>query len=412
MTNIAPAIFLSKHNETTMPSAPQLSERISRLTSSLVREILAAAQAPGMISFAGGLPSADAMPILHDSACTHDWRAPALQQYGPSEGEPMLRARLADWLAESSLPMPSEQILVLSGSQQGIDLAAKLFVDPGTPMLCEAPTYLAALQAFQLFGANCLGLDLTDDGIDPTQLARMIETHKPRAIYLIPSFQNPSGNCYSAANRRAVAEVLDHYNLPLIEDEPYRELMYDNVDRTPICSLLRKAPWIYLGSFSKTLWPGWRVGFLAASPELFPHLLRLKQAGDLHTNRPGQIRVANWLACAERNDNLAHLRKTYRHKRDAMHAALTDTFGHLADWKIPAGGLFFWLQLRDAIDTRPLLKIALANGVAFMPGEAFYPATCTPQLGTMRLNFSHASEEDLQIGLKKLAAIIEEQLKK
>lgn len=389
-----------------MHPAPQLSERISRLTSSLVREILAAAQAPGMISFAGGLPSADAMPILHDSDSSHDWQSPVFQQYGQSEGEPLLRARLADWLAGSGLPVSAEQTLVLSGSQQGIDLAAKLFVDPGTPMLCEAPTYLAALQAFQLFGAHCIGLPLTNEGIDPSLLAKMIETHRPRAIYLIPTFQNPSGHCYSAVNRQAVADVLDHYGLPLIEDEPYRELMYDDIDRTPICSLLKRAPWIYLGSFSKTLWPGWRVGFLAASPDLFPHLLRLKQAGDLHTNRPGQIRVANWLTCAERHNDLAHLRAAYRTKRDAMHQALTSTFGDIADWEIPAGGLFFWLKLRNAIDTRPLLKIALENNVAFMPGEAFYPATNAPVFGTMRLNFSHANATDMKIGLEKLARII------
>lgn len=390
-----------------MRTAPQLSERISRLTSSLVREILAAAQAPGMISFAGGLPSADAMPILHDSDTSHDWRSPVLQQYGPSEGEPLLRARLADWLTESGLNVSAEQTLVLSGSQQGIDLAAKLFIDPATPILCEAPTYLAALQAFQLFGANCIGLPLTVEGIDPANLARVIETHKPRAIYLIPTFQNPSGHCYSAANRQAIAEVLDHYGLPLIEDEPYRELMYENVNRAPICSLLKRAPWIYLGSFSKTLWPGWRVGFLAASDDLFPHLLRLKQAGDLHTNRPGQIRVANWLACKDRDNDLAHLRNTYRHKRDAMNDALKNTFGHLADWKIPVGGLFFWLQLRKKIDTRPLLKIALENGVAFMPGEAFYPASSEPHPGTIRLNFSHANSADMKIGLEKLAKIFE-----
>lgn len=388
--------------------ALQLSERISRLTSSLVREILAAAQAPGMISFAGGLPSAEAMPILHDSNASHDWQSPVFQQYGQSEGEPLLRSRVADWLAESGLPVSAEQTLVLSGSQQGIDLAAKLFVDPGTPILCEAPTYLAALQAFQLFGANCLGLPLTGDGIDPAHLAAMIETHKPRAIYLIPTFQNPSGHCYSAANRQAVAEVLDHYGLPLIEDEPYRELMYDAVDRTPICSLLKRAPWIYLGSFSKTLWPGWRVGFLAASNDLFPHLLRLKQAGDLHTNRPGQIRVANWLASENRNNDLAHLRSIYRKKRDAMNDALQNTFGHLADWETPAGGLFFWLQLRNPIDTRPLLKIALERGVAFMPGEAFYSASSKPKLGTMRLNFSHANAENMKKGLEMLARIVEE----
>lgn len=392
-----------------MRPAPQLSERITRLTSSLVREILAAAQAPGMISFAGGLPSADAMPILPDSADADDWSAPHYQQYGPSEGEPQLRHALVPWLEQAGLKVSATQILILSGSQQGIDLAAKLFIDPGTPVICEAPTYLAALQAFQLFGANCLGLDLSDDGIDPVQLANIIETHKPRAIYLIPSFQNPSGGCYSLAKRIAIAEVLDHYGLPLIEDEPYRELVYEEVDRTPICSLLKRAPWIYLGSFSKTLWPGWRVGFLAASEKLFPHLLRLKQAGDLHTNRPGQIRVANWLANDKRQNDLENLRSHYRHKRDMMDRLLTRYFSHLADWQKPAGGLFFWLTLKDPVDTRPLLKTAMEQGVAFMPGEAFYPASQPIVTGKMRLNFSHASEQEMDIGLEKLTRLLKTQ---
>jgi len=360
-----------------------------------------------MISFAGGLPSADAMPILHDSDLSHDWRAPAFQQYGQSEGEPILRSRLADWLETSGLSVSAEQTLITSGSQQGIDLAAKLFVDPGTSLLCEAPTYLAALQVFQLFGADCIGLPLTESGVDATHLAKMIETQRPRAIYLIPTFQNPSGNCYSSENRRAIAEVLDYYQLPLIEDEPYRELMYDIVDRTPICSLLKRAPWIYLGSFSKTLWPGWRVGFLAASKDLFPYLLKLKQAGDLHTNRPGQIRVANWLACENRENDLLNLRNAYREKRNLMNDLLEKTFHHLADWSSPAGGLFFWLQLKQAIDTRPLLQTALAQGVAFMPGEAFYPSSSDPQIGTIRLNFSHANPDAMKTGLDKLSHIFE-----
>lgn len=390
-----------------MHSALQLSERISRLNSSLVREILAATQTPGMISFAGGLPSAEAMPILHDSGSSHDWCSSSLQQYGQSEGEPVLRSLLADWLQSFGLSVTAEHTLITSGSQQGIDLAAKLFVDPGTSLLCEAPTYLAALQVFQLFGANCIGLPLTDRGVDAAHLAKAIETHKPRALYIIPTFQNPSGNCYSSANRHAIAEVLDYYELPLIEDEPYRELMYEAVDRTPICSLLKRAPWIYLGSFSKTLWPGWRVGFLAASRDLFPYLLKLKQAGDLHTNRPGQIRVANWLACSARDEDLLHLRSTYRHKRNLMNDLLKKTFHHLADWTTPAGGLFFWLQLKQALDTRPLLQTALTQGVAFMPGEAFYPASSAPHLGSMRLNFSHASDIEMATGLEKLARLVE-----
>lgn len=388
----------------TMP-VPVFSERITRLTSSLVRDILAAAQAPGVISFAGGLPAPAAMPTLPDSP---EWQDVSLHQYGMSEGEPILRTRLAADLASTGLAVTPEQILVLSGSQQGLDLAAKLFVDPGSVVLCEAPTYLAALQVFQLFGADCLGVPLTEAGIDPQRLAALIEAKQPRAIYLIPTFQNPSGHCYSLENRRAVAAVLDHYALPVIEDEPYRELMYEPVDRTPICSLLTRAPWIYLGSFSKTLWPGWRVGFLAATPDLYRHLLRLKQASDLHTNRPGQLRVASWLVSGQRQADIAHLRATYLAKRDAMQAALLATFADLATWKVPAGGLFFWIQLKVPLDTRTLLASAMAKQVAFMPGEAFYPASAPVGLGTMRLNFSHAKADQMQVGLMRLAQLVRE----
>jgi 2-aminoadipate transaminase len=390
------------------PGLP-ISERISRLTSSLVREILAAAQAPGMVSFAGGLPSLEAMPILPKSLNGYDWQDPVFQQYGTTEGEPYLRNQLARYLADTGLVLSPDQILILSGSQQGIDLSAKLFVDPGTNLLCEAPTYLAALQAFQLFGAKCIGLALNTDGINIEDLVRNIETHRPSAIYLIPSFQNPSGTCYSLQTRQAIAEVLDHYQLPIIEDEPYRELMYDHVDRTPICSLVKKAPWIYLGSFSKTLWPGWRVGFLAASLDLFPYLVRLKQAGDLHTNRPGQICVANWLAGSTKTEDLRRLREVYKQKRDAMQNALTQHFSDIATWKTPAGGLFFWLALHQTLDTRPLLQEAMKLGIAYMPGEAFYSTTSEPQLGKLRLNFSHASESDMQQGLEILARLFRSQ---
>lgn len=393
-----------------MQPALQLSERISRLTSSLVREIFAAAQAPGVISFAGGIPSPEAMPILPKSSDGYDWQDPRFQQYGTSEGEPYLRNQLAHHLADSGLMIHPDQILILSGSQQGIDLSAKLFVDPGTNLLCEAPTYLAALQAFQLFGANCIGLALDDEGIRIEDLVRTIETMRPSAIYLIPSFQNPSGTCYSLKSRKAIAEVLDHYHLPLIEDEPYRELMYDSVDRTPICSLLKRAPWIYLGSFSKTLWPGWRVGFLTASADLFPYLVRLKQAGDLHTNRPGQINVANWLASSNKAGDIHRLREIYRGKRNSMQNALKQHFDDIATWNIPAGGLFFWLSLHKNIDTRPLLNDAMKMGVAYMPGEAFYSTMSNPEFGKLRLNFSHASESDMQKGLEILAVLFRSQL--
>jgi 2-aminoadipate transaminase len=379
------------------------SERVSRLTSSLVREILASAQRPGMISFAGGLPAPNAFPAF-------DWPSvpSSAAQYGMSEGEPELREAIATYVTAQGLPCTAEQILVVSGSQQGIDLVAKLFVDPGTPLVTESPTYLAALQAFGFFGARITGLPLTGTGVDSDALARAITEASPRLAYLIPTFQNPSGTCYSSEARRAVAAVLDEAGVPLLEDDPYRELVYGDVDRAPICSHLSRTSWVYQGSFSKAFMPGVRVGYLVASPDLYPHLLRIKQAADLHSNRPGQWLAQSWLCSAGRDDYLAELRERYRSKRDAMNVSLQEHFGDLASWDVPSGGLFFWVRLNDPLDTLPMLARMLERGVAFMPGEAFFP-DAEPVHGHMRLNFSNATSEQMTRGLALLAEEIRAQ---
>lgn len=375
------------------------SERVTRLKSSLIREILAAAQRPEVMSFAGGLPAESMLPAV-------EWQAmpKAIGQYGMSEGEPELREAIAREAQKLGVPCDASQVLIVSGSQQTLDLAAKLFIDPGTPVLLEAPTYLAALQPFQLFGADCLAVPQETDGpqLDAlrSQLAR-----KPAFGYLIPTFQNPSAVCYSEAKRDAVAALFDEYGVTLIEDEPYRELVFDGGSATPIVSRLRKASWIYTGTVSKTLLPGLRVGFLIATPDLFPLLLRLKQAADLHTNRVGQWQALQWLGSEQYHTHLAELRDFYRVRRDAMQLALQEHFGELADWQVPQGGLFFWLKLRRPVDTRTLLKPALERDVAFMPGEPFF-VDPDQHHGYLRLNFSHVAPERLGEGLQRLAGVI------
>ncbi len=375
-------------------------QRSQFLTSSIIREILAAAQKPGVISFAGGLPAAASFPEV-------DWSTlpESFKQYGMSEGEPELREAIAAEARAKGLKCEASQVLVLSGSQQGLDLVAKLFIDPESSILVESPTYLAALQTFHLFQAQCQGVPLTADGLDLSVLERQICEHKPRLAYLIPSFQNPSGTCYSVKARQDVAAMLDHYGLPLIEDEPYCELDYDGVPKPPISSLLQRAPWVFQGSFSKILMPGLRVGYLIAHPSLMPHLVRLKQAADLHTNRPGQWLALEYMRSADKLERLARLQAFYRERRDAFAAALESEFADLADWQVPAGGLFFWLKLKQPRDTRPLLQPALAAGVAFMPGEAFF-AEKEPPVGYLRLNFSHTEPELMVEGLRRLRKVL------
>lgn len=378
------------------------SERVARLKSSLIREILAAAQRPEVMSFAGGLPAEPMLPKV-------DWsEMPAsIGQYGMSEGEPALREAIANEARKLGVPCEASQVLITCGSQQTLDLASKLFIDPGTEILVEAPTYLAALQSFQLFGADCITVPQEADGPELETLRERLQQHKPAFAYLIPTFQNPSAVRYSETKRDAVAALLDEFNVTLIEDEPYRELVFDAGSATPIVSRLKRASWIYTGTVSKTLLPGLRVGFLIASQDLFPHLLRLKQAADLHTNRIGQWQALQWIGSDKYQTHLAALRDFYRVRRDAMQLALEEHFADLASWQVPQGGLFFWLTLNHKLDTRTLLQPAMAQNVAFMPGEPFFTEP-DANPGYLRLNFSHVPPEKLGEGLRRLAAVIRE----
>ena len=263
---------------------PRLSDRTGNLHGSAVRAMLSAAQQPGVISFAGGLPAPDSFEDL-------DLPAPPADclQYGPTEGEPTLRAAIARELSAIGLTCPPERILVLSGSQQGIDLVGKLTIDEGAPVAVEEPSYLAALQVFRFFGARFETLHAGD-------AAAGWDLAPPVLAYVTPTFQNPTGRCWTAAERADLAAACDRHDVILFEDDPYRDLAYDPCDWTPICAGVRSASWVYQGSFSKTVAPGLRLGFLAASEDLIAPLTHLKQAADLHSSRLSQCLVERYLA--------------------------------------------------------------------------------------------------------------------
>jgi len=372
----------------------RLSSRTRDLHASPIREILSVVNRPGMISFAGGLPSIDSFPQFNLVAMPQHWL-----QYGPSEGEWALRQRVAVDVNERGLKCTPEQVLILSGSQQGIDLVAKLFIDPGTTVAVESPTYLAALQVFRFFGARFSAFHAE------TLNEQTFKREKPAFVYAIPTFQNPSGRCLDATQRSALAEACDAAHVPLFEDDPYRDLVYDPCERRPVCSMLKHTSWIYQGSFSKSLAPGLRLGFMVASPELMPFLTRLKQAADLHSNRISQWLVLQQMNASDQGLRLNELALHYRQRRDAFNAALIRHFSDLASWHTPPGGLFFWLTFKRCIDTRKLLPKAIEAGVAFMPGEPFMPDEETG-CGQLRLNFSHANEEQAEVGLKILAELV------
>jgi DNA-binding transcriptional MocR family regulator len=373
----------------------QLSKRVADLHGSAVRDMLEAAQRPQVISFAGGLPSPDSFADVVVGAPPAD-----MLQYGPSEGEPALRQRIAEELQGLGLDCPAERVLILSGSQQGIDLTAKLFVDAGTPVATQPVAYLAALQVFRFFGAAFEPLDESDPG------AGWTTRRHPALAYVTPTFQNPTGGCWSAEQRLALARACDDAGVCLFEDDPYRDLAYDSCERRPIAADVRRAPWIYQGSFSKTLAPGLRLGFLAASEDLYPHLLRLKQAADLHTNRLSQWIVLQYLDDPERPARMRRLVDAYRAKRDQFAAQLTRRLGNRVSWTLPPGGLFFWATLAPGLDADALLEAAMARDVLFTPGRHFLAAP-DPTLQAMRLNFSHADPAAADRGLAILGELLQ-----
>ncbi|MBB1486012.1 aminotransferase-like domain-containing protein [Oceanospirillum sediminis] len=379
--------------------APELnlSDYANRLPGSPVREILHVSQQPGMISFAGGLPDAAVMPempVLDNLA--------AISQYGTSDGESSLIKELVKWLGEEGLPCSEEQVIITSGSQQGLDLAARILVDAGSDVLVEDPTYLAMLQVLRGLGANLVPFTLDEQGVDLAGLESLLQTRKPRMIYLIPTFQNPTGYSYSEQERRAVAELIDRYDVTLVEDDPYRVLNYDNAFTRPVSSYLTSAKWLYMGSFSKMLWPGLRTGFVIAHPELYPWILRAKQATDLHSNRLGQAIIGQFLKEGRLPDHVAKLKAHYQKKRDYMQKLLQQYLPDSVRWQLPAGGMFFWLTLEQ--DTRSVLQDGIEAGVVALPGTPF--AVEKSADNTLRLSFSQMTPEDMEEGVKRLAGVL------
>ncbi len=363
------------------------SDRIDGLRPSPIRAILSVIDRPGMVSFAGGLPATQTLPRWSGTF------PPETLQYGPSEGEPSLRAVVSGQLRRLGIDAPPERVMILSGSQQGIDLVAKLFIDPGTLTAVEFPTYLAALQVFRFAGARFVDVHAE-------------EAREARLAYVIPTFSNPTGSCATGAERDALARMCLDTGITLFEDDPYRELAYGPCDRRPIAARMAGGSWVYQGSFSKTFAPGLRLGFLAASDDLFAPLVLLKQAADLHSSRLSQIIVHDAVTASGWTARLDELVTFYRTRRDSFEEILGHHFSNLARWSTPSGGLFYWLRLHDEVDTRTMLDEAIARGVAFMPGEEFYPNE--PDLGTMRLNFSHADDSEADRGLRVLAGLIRE----
>jgi 2-aminoadipate transaminase len=393
-----------KHN---ISSPFTLARRAERMNPSIIREILKVTEKPGIVSLAGGLPSADAFPVeAMREACARVLRDAPREalQYAASEGFGPLREWIAAHLATSQgMTVSPEQVLVTTGSQQGLDLAAKVLIDTDARVLVETPTYLGALQAFTPYEPRIEGLASDHEGPLPDALAAA--AGGARLTYLLPNFQNPTGHVYTEARRAAVVAAAQARGLPLVEDNPYGDLWFD---APPPKSLASRWPEgvLYLGSFSKVLAPGLRLGYVVAPAALYPKLLQAKQAADLHTPIFNQRIVFDVIRSGLLETHVPKTRARYKMQRDAMQASLDKHLSGLASWARPEGGMFFWLELPDGLDAMALLPKAVEAGMAYVPGAAFYAQA--PRANSLRLSFVTVPPDKIEDGVAALARVLRE----
>jgi len=388
----------------------QLAHRAPRLEPSVIREILKVTEKPGVISLAGGLPAPQSFPVqAMREACRRVLsEAPHMAlQYAASEGFVPLREWVAAQLSAQGLQVDASQVLITTGSQQALDLLGKVLIDAGSRVAVESPTYLGALQAFTPFEPEFVAVDCDDEGPLPDSLQAAAGA---RFLYVLPNFQNPSGRSMGMARRVQVAQAAARARLPLIEDNPYGELWYDAPPPTPLSAIAAEqgAAAIYLGSFSKVLAPGLRLGYVVAPPALYPKLLQAKQAADLHTPGFNQRVAYEVIRAGLLDTHLPMVRAMYKAQRDAMRDALQRHLPEGCRFNVPAGGMFFWVELPAGLDTRELLPRAVQAGMAYVPGAPFYCRDA--QANTLRLSFVTVSAPQIEQGVAALGRVLAEAL--
>jgi 2-aminoadipate transaminase len=396
--------------------------RARECKSSTIRELLKICEQPEMISFAGGLPAAEVFPVQRfQEACqkvlaTH---AGSALQYGATEGYEPLREMIARHMARYAILAKVENVLITSGSQQALDLIGKLLINSGDRVLVEAPTYLGALQAFDGYGAQYLSVPIDDDGLC-TELLEPSLRLGPKFMYILPNFQNPAGVTLSQERRHQLILLADKYGIPIVEDDPYGQLRYEGEHIAPLVVLDRGnvrrdngfsiGNVIYLSTFSKTLAPGLRLGWIVAPPKIISKLVQLKQGADLHTSTFNQCVAFEVARGGFIDQHVKLIRGVYRERRDVMLQALKEFFPPEVTWTHPQGGLFLWVTLPEGMDSQSLFRSALAENVAFVPGDSFYAGNGRESCRHLRLNFSHPNPEQIREGIRRLSVAVKRQL--
>ncbi len=386
------------------------SGRVARLYGSMTRKLMHVMSDPDIISFGGGLPAWDLFPVdqvrqVTDELLRHD--GPAILQYSTSEGYGPLRRQIAERYAARGFRVVADDVLIDTGSMQGLDLLAKLLLDPGDTVVVADPTFLTALQAFSFYGARYLTVPVDAHGMQVERLPELLAGRRVKFIYVMPTFQNPTGRTLALDRRRQLIEIAARHGVLIVEDDSYGELRYEGQALPPLKALDRHDGVVYLGSFSKVLGPGLRVGFVMAPAALMENLVLVKQTADLHTSVLPQRIVQEFLRQGLLDPHIDRLIDQYRRRRDLMLAAVREYLPAGVRWTRPQGGLFLWLTLPPALDADSLFDDALAAGVAYVPGSHYFAygggADC------LRLNFVTFGDDRVAEGIRRLALALERQ---
>lgn len=391
----------------------KLSDIATKMRGSEIRELLKYADNPDVISFAGGLPNPKSFPleilkqIFLDQLQTNGSK---IFQYGSTEGLPELREQLSIKLDKDyNIKIEKENILILTGSQQGLYMLGKILINPGDLVITEAPTYIAALSAFRANYAKITGIEMDDNGMKTDVLEETLKKSdvRPKFIYVIPNFQNPAGITMSLDRRKHLLEIASKYDLLIFEDDPYGHLRFSGADIPPIAGLDKEGRTIYMGTFSKVLAPGLRIGYIAGNAEIIKKLNITKQVTDLCSNTLSQYIAYEYLKNNYIDDQIPKIIEMYRRKRDLMINTLQDLAPKDTEWTRPEGGMFLWLKTNPKIDAEKMFPKALKNGVAYVIGAAFFPAR--DRKNTMRLNYTFPTDANIIEGIKRILKTIKEE---
>jgi len=382
-------------------------ERVNHVPQSFIREILKVASNPAITSFAGGLPNPAFFPVKELELCaTHVFQQQGMQalQYTSTEGYYPLREFISQrYRQRYGLDIPPEQILITNGSQQALDLIGKIFINPGDHVLIERPTYLGALQCLSMFQPTFQEVQLNADGVDIDDLKEQLWSTPIKLFYAIPNFQNPTGIRYSKTIREQAMQILSRYNTIVVEDDPYGDIFFDGEELQPLYSYMPDKT-ILLGSFSKTIAPGLRLGWMVASEEIIRKATIMKQASDLHSGNLTQHILYRFLTAYSLDAHIKKIQDTYRFQRDTMMSCLKQYFPSNIQYSHPQGGMFAWVTLPEEITARELLAKAIEQDIIFVPGDAFYASN--PDTQTLRLNYSNVEETSMHKAMNTLGGMV------